>query len=181
VLLENYQSDSLVGADEDRDQEVGGSAVSHPKGSSATKPERKTRAAASKQSNTRGAAKGEVAKTAKLEAGKKKRKRKTSPPSMIPTPMIPTLATKEVKEDEDEAIDDLPGVEERATRRSPSSAAKRQQELEQHVIEENLRRMREAQRAAAGAQDKMLVKIQVQPLRPKLRVSSTMRYKLVHC
>jgi hypothetical protein len=31
VLLENYQSDSLVGVDEDSDQEVSGDVVSYPR------------------------------------------------------------------------------------------------------------------------------------------------------
>jgi hypothetical protein len=175
VLLENYQSDSSIDADEDTDQEVGGDVASRSTASSATKPGHKTRAVTAKQSTIRVAAKVEAAKTAKLEADKKKRKRKASPRLAVCTPTIPTLVTKEVDEDEDEATDDPPVVEDRTVRRSPSPTGKRQRELEQQVNEEDLRQMREAQRATAGAHAKMPVKIQVRPLRPKLRPPDTMR------
>jgi hypothetical protein len=131
VLLENNQSDSLVGADEDSDQEVSGDAASRLEVSSATKPRCKTRAATAKLPTTRDVAKADAAKTAKLDADKKRRKRKTRPPLAVRTPTIPTPATKEVEEDEDEAIDDPPVVEDHTTSRSSSPAAKRQQELEQ--------------------------------------------------
>jgi hypothetical protein len=119
VLLENYQSYSSVGADEDSDQEVGGDAGSRRGASNATKPGRKTRATTSKQSSSRAAAKVKVAKTVKLEADKKKRKRRASPPPVMPTP-----ATREVKE-RDEATDDPSVTNERAKRMSLSPGAKR--------------------------------------------------------
>jgi hypothetical protein len=50
--------------------------------------------------------------------------------------------------------------------------------VEQHVNHEDLRRMREAQRATTGAQAKMLVKIRVRPFRPKLSALATVRYGL---
>jgi hypothetical protein len=113
-----------------------------------TKPGRKTRAKTTNQSTTRAAAKVEAAKTTKLEADKKKRKRRASPPPAVRTPVIPTLATKEVDVVEYEATDDLSFVEDRTTRRSLSPAAKRKRELEQQVMAYDLRCMREAQRAA---------------------------------
>jgi hypothetical protein len=126
MLLENYQSDLSVEADED-DPEVGDNVASRPAVSSATKPRRKTKATIAKQSTSKAAAKAKMAKTAKLEADKKKRKRKASPPLAIPTPIIPTPSTKEVEEDEDEATDDPPIVEDDMARRSLSPAAKRRQ------------------------------------------------------
>jgi hypothetical protein len=171
VLLENYQSDSSVEADEDTDQEVGGDVASHPTVSSATKPGRKTRAATAKQLTMRAATKGEATKTAKLEDDKKKRKSKESPPLAVRTPTIPTSTTKEVEEDEDEAP---PVIEDRTVTRLRSPAARRQQELEQQVNEEYLRQMREAQRATTGTHAKLPVKIRVRPLRPKLGPPITM-------
>jgi hypothetical protein len=88
---------------------------------------------------------------------------------------MPTPTFREVEREEDEATDDPPIADSHATRWSLSPAAKRQQELEQKVMEEDLHRMREAQRASAGAQAKMHVKIGVQPLRPKLRAPATVR------
>jgi hypothetical protein len=52
LLLEYYESDSSVEADEDTDTKVGGDAETGPEVGSAAKPKRKTRAAASKQSAT---------------------------------------------------------------------------------------------------------------------------------
>jgi hypothetical protein len=113
--------------------------------------------------SSRATAKVAAAKTAKLEADKKKRKRKASPP-----PTIPTLMSKEVEEEVDEATNIPPIVDNRVAPRSPSPATKRQQELGQQMIEEDLRRMREAQQAVAGAQAKMPVKIRVWPQRLQL-------------
>jgi hypothetical protein len=96
-LLENYESDSSVEADEETDLEVGGDVRTGPEASSTLKPRRKTRAAAVKQSASVATAKVVVVKTAMLEAEKKKkRKRKTSPPPAVRTPVIPTPLTKEV-------------------------------------------------------------------------------------
>lgn len=114
-----------------------------------TKPGSKTRAAIAKQSTTRAAVKVEAAKTAKLEADKKKRKRRVRPPLGVRMPVIPTPSTREIDDVKDEATDDPPFVEDRTTWSSPSPTAKRQWELEQQVAADDLRRMREAQRAAA--------------------------------
>jgi hypothetical protein len=132
-------------------------------------------AATVKQSTTRADVKGETAKTAKLEADKKKRKRKESPPPAVSTPKIPTPATRDVEEVEDEATNDPPFFEDRTERRSPSPAAKRQWDLEQQMTADDLHRMTLAQQAAAGTPAKMPMKIKVQPLRLKPRALATVR------
>jgi hypothetical protein len=65
------------------------------------------------------------------------------PPLAISVEILTPL-TKDVKDDEDEAIDDPPVVEDHTARRSLSLAAKRQRELEQKMSEDDLRQMREA-------------------------------------
>jgi hypothetical protein len=57
-------------------------------------------------STKRAAAKVEATKTTKLEADKKKRKRRESPPLEVRTPVVPTSSTWEVDDVEDEATDD---------------------------------------------------------------------------
>jgi hypothetical protein len=85
--------------------------------------------------------------------------------------------TREVESDEeDEAIDDPPIVEDQTVRRSLSPAAKRQQELEQKTMEDDLRQGMEAQRAVVGVQAMMPVLIKAQPFRPKLCAPATMGY-----
>jgi hypothetical protein len=107
-LLENYESDSSVEADEDTNPEIGGDAGTSPEASSTLNPRRKTRVAAAKQLISTATAKVAAVKTAKLEVEKKKkRKRKTSPPPAVETPVIPIPPTREVEseEEEDEATD----------------------------------------------------------------------------
>jgi hypothetical protein len=102
------------------------------------KPWRKTRAAATI----------EAAKTAKLEVEKKRRKRRTSPPSVVETPVVPTPPSREVESNEEgEATDDTPVVQDRTVRRSLSPATKRERELEQKITEDDLRQGLEAQQA----------------------------------
>jgi hypothetical protein len=113
-----------------------------------------------------------VAKTAQLQANKKKRKRRASLPPAIETPVILTPSIREVEDDEDEATDDSTFVEDRSARRSLSLAAKRQQELEQMTTEDDLRQVRELQRVAAGVQARMPVLVKVRPYRPKPRATS---------
>jgi hypothetical protein len=167
-LLENYESDSSVEADEDTNPKVGDDAVNRQEASTAAKPRRKTRAVTAKQSATTAAAKVGAAKTTKLEVEKKKRKRRVSLPPTIETLTIPMPSSREVEDEEDEATDDPPIVEDRVVRISLSPAAKRQWEIEQKAME--------AQRAATGAQEKMLVLIKVQPFRPKLRAPTAVSY-----
>jgi hypothetical protein len=121
------------------------------------------------------ATKVEATKTAKLEEEKK---RKTSPPPAVETPMTPTPLSREVEsnEEEDEVIDGPPVVEDRVVTRSMSPTAKRQRELGQKAIEDDLRQWLEAQRASAGAQARMLVLIKARPFRPELRAPATVRY-----
>jgi hypothetical protein len=140
-LLKSYESDSSVDVDEDTNLKVGYDAVTRPEASSAMKPRHKTRAAAAKQSVSTAAAKVEAAKTAKLEAEKKrKRNRKTNLPSAVETSVIHTPPSREVEfvKEEDEATDDPPVVEDRTVRRSLSPAAKRQRELGQKATEDDL-------------------------------------------
>ena len=162
-------------ADEDTDQEVGDDVGSRPEASSAAKPRRRTRAAVAKQSTTTAATKVGAAKTAKLEAEKKKRKRRVSPPPAIETPTIPTPSAREIEDEEVEATDDPPVVEDRTARRSLSRAAKRQREVTQKTTGDDLRQGMEAQRATAGAQARMPVLVKVRPFRPKLRAPATVR------
>jgi hypothetical protein len=138
----------LVGDHEDSQPEVSDDAADWPESRSATRPGRKTRVATAKQSSSRAAMTTVAAKTAKLEADKKKWKRKT----------IPTPTSKEIEE-EDEATDYPSVVDDRPALRLLSPTTKRQREMERQVTEEDLRRIREAQVATAGAQPKMLVKI----------------------
>jgi hypothetical protein len=127
-LLEIYESDLSVEADEDTDPEVGGDTGTGPEASSVVKPRRKIREAVAKQSVSTA-----VAKVIAVKVVEKKRKRKTRPPLSVRTPVIPTPLTKEVNsddeeeedDDDDEATDEPPIVEERAVRRSLSPTAKR--------------------------------------------------------
>jgi hypothetical protein len=125
-----------VKADEDTNPEVCGDAGTGPEASSVVNPRSKTRVAVVvKQSVSTAAATGTAVKTAE-------KKRKTSPPPAVETPVIPTPSTREVESDEeedDEAIDDPPVVEERTLRRSLSPATKRWRELVQKMTEDDLR------------------------------------------
>jgi hypothetical protein len=135
ALLENYQSDSSVEADEDSDNEGGSDVANRTEAPSATKPRRRTRAATAEQPTSRAVAKAEAAKTAKLEVDKKKRKRRANP--LLAVQMItPTPLTKEVEDDEDQATDDPLIVEDRMTRRSLNPAAKGQRDIEQKTNED---------------------------------------------
>jgi hypothetical protein len=181
-LLENYEFDSSVEADEETNTEVGDDSGTHPEASCAVKPRHTTRAVAAKRSASMATAKDVASRTTKLEAGKKKRKRKTSPPPVAETPIIPTRPSREVEsdeEEEDEGIDDPLVVEERSVKRSLSPAAKRQHELGQKVMEDDLRQGLEAQRAAtaaAAAQARIPVQIKACTFRTKLCVPTTARY-----
>jgi hypothetical protein len=163
-----------VEADEGTDPEVGGNAGTGPEASSVVKPRRKTRATAAKQTVSTAAAKVAALKTTKLEAEKKKRERKSSPPPVVETLVIPTPSTREVESDDEEeyeATDDLPVIEE-WTVRSLSPAAKRQRELQLKTTEDDLRQGLEAQRDAA-AQAK--IQIKARTFRPKPHVPTTER------
>jgi hypothetical protein len=100
--------------------------------------------------------KAEVAKTAKLEAKKKKRKRGADPTSMA-----------EDIEEKHEAIDSL-SWDDLVRPRSLSPAMKQKWEEEVKMMEEDLRRIRKAQLAKAGVQAKMPTKVLGQLLKPKV-------------
>jgi hypothetical protein len=118
-LLEFYESDSSVEADEDTDVEVSGDAWTGPDVGGAAKSQRKIRSEVAKQSATTAAAAISAVKAAEK---KNKRKRKTSPSSVVETPTILTPQSREVEseEEEDEATDEPQVVQDRSVRRSLS-------------------------------------------------------------
>jgi hypothetical protein len=140
-LLENYESDSSVEADEDTDAEAGADPVV-----GATKSRRRTKSTVAKKSAS-------IVATAifavKAAEQKKRRKRRAASPPPVTTPTIPTPRSWEVgSEDEeeekekekDEAVEELPVPEDQAAGSPESPAAKRQRELVQKTSEEALRR-----------------------------------------
>jgi hypothetical protein len=175
-LLEIYESDSSVEADEDTDVEVGGDAGTGPDAGGAVKSRRKTRPVLAKQSATTAAAVVSVVKVAEKKMKKNKRNRKTSPPLAVERPAIPTPQSREVESEEEDEVTEAPQVvEDRPVRRSESPATKRQQELVQKMMEDALRQGLEAHRTAAAAQAKMPVLIRPRFSRPKARVLAVRR------
>jgi hypothetical protein len=137
-LLENYESDSLVEANEDTDAEVGADPAA-----GIAKSQRRTRSTVAKKSASTVATAISAMKA--KEQKKKKRKRRAASPPIIATPSIPTPRSQEVgsEEDEeekekDEAVEELPVSEDQAARRPESHAAKRQRELVQKTSEDAL-------------------------------------------
>jgi hypothetical protein len=135
-LLEAYESDSSVEADEETDAEAGADLDT----GGVMKSRRRTRLTVGKNSASTVVAAISGVKAA--EKNKNKRKRKAaSPPAIVTpaivTPSIPTPHTREVESEEeeesekekDEAIEELPVPEDRPARRSDSPAAKMQREL----------------------------------------------------
>jgi hypothetical protein len=131
-LLEAYESDSSVKADEDTNAEAG----VDPDAGGAVKSRCRTRSTVGKKSALAVAAAISAVKA--VEQKKKKRKRKAASLRAVVTPSIPTPRSPEVeseKEEEeeekakDEAMEVLPVPEERPARRSESPAATRQREL----------------------------------------------------
>jgi hypothetical protein len=181
-LLEFYESDSSVEADEDTDVEgEDGDAGTGPDVGGAVKPRRRTRSAVGKKSASTIAA---AISAVKVAEKKKKRKRKVTSPPLVVTPTILTprsreVESKEEKEEEekekDEAIEELPVTKDRPARRSESLAAKRQRELVEKTSEDALRRGLEAQRAAAATQARMHAAIRPWLFRPKLRIPISAR------
>jgi hypothetical protein len=111
-LLENYESDSSVEADEDTDMEAGADPVV-----GAAKSRCRTRSTVAKKSASTVATAISVVKAAKQ---KKKRKRRAASPPSVATPMIPTPHSQEVGSDDeeeekekekDEAVEELPVTE----------------------------------------------------------------------
>jgi hypothetical protein len=175
-LLENYESDSSVEADEYTNTEAGADPAA-----GATKSRRRTQSTAAKKSASAVAAAISALKAAEK---KKKRKRRVASPPAIATPTIPTPRSREVgSEDEeeedkekDEAVEELPVPEDQAAKRPESPTAKRQQELVQKTSEKALRRGLEAQRSAAAVQEKIPVAIKPQVFWPKTQLPAVPRY-----
>jgi hypothetical protein len=174
-LLEFYESDSSVVADEDTGNEAGdGDARTGPDAGGAAKSRRRTRSAVGKQSASAVAAAVSVVKAAK----KKKRKRKATSPPAVVTPTIPTPRSREVKseeEEDDEAVEEPQVEATRLARRLESPAAKRQWELVEKTLEDALRHGLEAQRTAVATLAKMPTGLKPRPFRPKLRIPVSLR------
>jgi hypothetical protein len=176
-LLENYESDSSVEADEDTDAEAGANLAA-----GAVKSRRRTRLTVAKKSALSVAAAISVVKAAEQKK-KKKRKRRVASPPAVATPTIPTPRSWEVgsedeeeEEEKDDAVEELPVHEDQAAKRPKSPAANRQRELVQKTSEETLRRGLEAQRSAAAAQAKIPVAIKPRVFWPKTRLPAVPRY-----
>lgn len=152
-LLENYLLDSFVEAGRDDDQDFRASDTSRPTATTDAKPACQTRASITKVARS----KAELVKTAKLEAEKKKRNRGVGP----------TPAAEDAKE-KDEVVDSLSSEDDRVAQRSPSPAMKQKLEEEMKTIEEDLRRIREAQAAKVGVQTNVPKKIPGRLLKPKV-------------
>jgi hypothetical protein len=113
-----------------------------------------------------------------VKAVEKKKKRKATSPPTVVTPTILTPRSREVEseeEEEEEAIEEPPVEASRSARRPESPAAKRQRELVEKTSEGALRRGLEAQRTAAATQAKMPVVLNPRPFRPKLRIPISLR------
>jgi hypothetical protein len=157
-LLENYESDLSVEADEDTDMEAG---VDPATG--AVKSLCMTRSAVEKKSASAVAAVISTVKAA--EQKKKKRKRRAASPPAVATSLIPTPRSREVgledeeeeeeEKEKDESVEELPVPKDQVVRRPESPAAKRQRELVQKTLEDALRRDLGAQRSAAAARAKI--------------------------
>jgi hypothetical protein len=176
-LLENYESDSLVEADEDIDAEAGADPAV-----STAKSRRRTRSTVAKKSASAVATAISAVKAAEQ---KKKRKRRVASPPAVATPTIPMPCSREVgSEDEeeeeekekDEAVEELPVPKDQAARRPESPTAKRQRELVQKTSEEALRRGLEAQHSAAAAQAKIPAAIKPRVFWPKTQLPAMPRY-----
>jgi hypothetical protein len=175
-LLEAYESDSSMEADEDTDAEAG----ADPDAGGAVKSRRRTRSTVGKKSASAIAAAISVVKDAEQ---KKKRKMKAASPPSVVTPSIPRPRSREVESEEeeesekekDEAIEELPVPEERPARRSESPAAKRQRELVQKTSEDALWCGLEAQCTVVVAQARMPATIKPRIFWPKTRLPAVMR------
>jgi hypothetical protein len=112
-LLENYESDSSVEADEDTDTEAGADPAA-----GAAKFRRRTRSTVEKKSASAVAA---AISAVKVAEQKKKRNRRAASPPPVATPTIPTPRSREVgskdeEEEKDEAVEELPSLKTRQRR-----------------------------------------------------------------
>jgi hypothetical protein len=177
-LLELYESDSSVEADEDTDAEAGADPAA-----GIAKSRCRTRSTVAKKSASAIAAAVFAVKAA--EQKKKKRKRRAASHLAVATPLIPTPRSREVEtegeekeKEKDEAIVEVPVSDDQAVRRPESPAAKRQWELVQKTSEDALRCGLEVQRSAAAAQAKIPAAIKPRVFWPKTRLPAVTRYKL---
>jgi hypothetical protein len=153
-LLEFYESNSSVEADEDTNAETGANPDA-----GVVKSQRRTRSAVGKKSASAVAAAISAVKAAEQKKKKRKRRASSSPPPAVVTPSIPTPHSREVESEEkeesekekDEVIEELPAPEGRSARRSESPATMRQRELVQKTSEDALRRGLEVQRTVVAA------------------------------
>jgi hypothetical protein len=181
-LLEFYESDSSVEADEDTGDEARyDDAGTGPDAGGAVKSRRRTSLTVGKKSASVVAAAISAVKA--TEQKKRKKKRRVASPPVVVTPAIPAPRSRQVESEEeeeeekekDEAIEELPVTEDRPARRLESPAAKRQRELVQKTSEDALQRGLDAQRAAAAAQARMLATIRPRVFKPKARIPAAMR------
>jgi hypothetical protein len=177
-LLENYESDSSVEADEDIDAEAGADPAA-----GVAKSRRRTRSTVAKKSASAIAA--AISAVNAAEQNKKKRMRRATSPPAVATPSIPTPPSRKVgsKEEEeekenDEAVEELPVSEDQEARRPESPAAKRKRELVQKTSKDALRRGLEAHRRTAAAQAKIPAAIKPRVFWPKTPLPAVTRYKL---
>jgi hypothetical protein len=150
-LLENYESDSSVEANEDTDAEAGADPVV-----GAAKSRRRTRSTMAKKSAS---AVATAISAVRATEQKKRKSRATSTPD-VGTPTIPTPRLWEVgseddeeEKEKDEAIEELPVPQDQAAERPESPATKRQQELVQRTSEDALRRSLEVQCCNSAGED----------------------------
>jgi hypothetical protein len=144
-LLEFYEYDSSVEANEDTGVKVGGDAGTGLDAGGVVKSWCKTSSTVAKQSASSATV---VVSAVKAAEKKKKRNRKATSPLAVVTSAILTPRSREVEseeEEEDEATEESPVVGDRPARRSESPAAKRQRELVEKTSEDALRRGLEAQ------------------------------------
>jgi hypothetical protein len=102
-LLEFYESDSSVEADEDTNVEVGGDVETGPDSGGAAKSRHRTRSVVGEQSTSAAAAAVSAVKTAEKKK-KKKRKRKATSPLVVVTPSIPMPCSREVESEDEEEV-----------------------------------------------------------------------------
>jgi hypothetical protein len=177
-LLEFFESDSSVEAEEDTGNEAGGGdAGTGPDAGGAAKPRRRTWLAVGRQSTSAVAAAVSAVKAA--EKKKKKKRKATSPPMVVTTPRSREVKSEEEEEEsekeKDETIEELPVIDDGAARRSESPTAKRQRELVEKTSEDALRRGLEVHQAAAATRARMPAGIKPRPFKPKLRIPISAR------
>jgi hypothetical protein len=182
-LLEFYESDSSVEADEDTDDEAGDDdAGTGPDTGGAAKSRRRTKSTMGKKLASAVAAAVSAVKAAEQKKKRRRKRRAACPPVMV-TPAIPIPRLQEVKSKEDdeeekvkdEAIEELPVTKDRQSSRSENPTAKRQRELVEKTSEDALRRGLDAQRAVVAAQVRMTMTIRPRVFKLKAQIPAVVR------